>query len=237
MYFSQTARFTRRGAQILTWSADVEEKPVVLVLPNAYGLLRYAETLNGLLAEHGATVISLNARGQGEAAGCLSFNAASEDLCDAYHFARDLAKDKSAELYAIIHCSGLYAVLQAVRTGESFQDLKSIIVYSYLHDPARLFPTTRRKMRRLNIRFSDKIFEQIPGPARVGELAIPMSIVHPTTARSLQRASIEDVRRFARVVNANSVEFPKYGYNFSNKPQSEVIEKIVSKYYLPYLGI
>lgn len=220
--------------EVFYWT-DCHEGPPVVVLPNGYGMLRYAHTVCLSLANIGACPVSLNFSGQGQSEGSLSLNSMTSDT---HAFLDRVTSDTQGRHITILaHCTAMLPLIELNRRGYNWSGVKQIILYGYLANPVAHFERFLRKGRRYGVRINQSR-EQLPSfpPAEYAALPCELIVVHPRIPNNLYRASIEDVLDLVRIAHPRSFYLPDFGYAISDHPQKSKVDLIVTSFIAPYLG-
>ncbi|MBL7184773.1 MAG: hypothetical protein ISS70_00480 [Phycisphaerae bacterium] len=220
--------------EVFHWTTCDEGSPVA-VLPNGYGMLRYAHTVCLSLATIGACPVALNFSGQGRSEGSLSLSSMTADT--RAFLDRVISDTRGSPITILAHCTAMLPLIELNRRGYNWSGVKQIILYGYLANPVGHFERFLRKGRRYGVRINQSR-EQLPSfpPSEYAALPCELIVVHPRIPNNLYRASIEDVLDLVRIAHPRSFYLPDFGYAISDHPQKSKVDLIVTSFIAPYLG-
>lgn len=238
--------FSDRAMETTSWSGPygclevfsnsaIDDAPRVAVLPNGYGMLKYAHSVCESLGRLGASVHAINCSGQGNSDGHLSLTSLAADI---EFFLNNLRSNCESHCETILaHCTAMLPLLELNRSGFSWSGIKTIILYGYLAGPATHFARFIRKARRYHVRVAHNASD-LPDFTPADYAALPCSfvVVHPRIPNNLYRASVEDVLQLATEASPQGFYLPDFGYAISDHPQSRKVDMIVDSFIAPYLG-
>lgn len=206
-----------------------------LLLPNGYGKLEYLSSLEQSLNSRGIDAQTLIFPGQNGKAGSLSIESATVELEDF------LAKcSNGEEINIIAHCSAAFPVLRSANGSESkhlWENVKNLIIYSYLAKPSLLENDFRRiaKKHKINLSSDANVNIEI-GPHEYLKTGLKITVIHPQTIRNKIRADQKDLDDLSKMSNVTAIAQPLRGYEIADTPQKNEVELIVDNFYRKILS-
>ncbi|MCC7389434.1 MAG: hypothetical protein IT431_11765 [Phycisphaerales bacterium] len=202
----------------------------MLLLPNGYGVLRYAQSVGSAISSAGARdVVAMNFRGQGASDGVLDIAGCAADL-------RTVLDWVGAPAQLLVHCSAMLPLLTLKGTDPMWRSVQDAVLYGYLAQPAKHLDRFRRKAERYGVRFSEAVEQSGEFTVdRYAEIPVPLSLVHPQISENLRRASLDEVELLSRVGRLVQTRTPAEGYAIDDMPQESLVYGVCQSEILPLL--
>jgi len=208
----------------------------VLVLPNGYGMLAYAQELCLQLPNnHNCNVVGVNCSGQGNSNGELSVLQAAIDIKNVIN---QLKTDNNGKKITLIaHCTGMYPLLHLASDANLWKNIQRIIIYGYLANPEIHINRFLEKASNFNVRLNEKYLDSKRlSIADYEKLPIPYVLIHPTILSNRIRATSDELKTFKNTRQLEAIHEPDFGYNIANFRQKKSVSNIVSSYIVRYLN-
>jgi hypothetical protein len=214
------------------WQPSATDGDPVMVLPNGYGMLSYAESVCTDLAARGRTVYSLNARGQGGNAGEYSVPGAADDIAEAVlHVSQE-----ERSFHLLVHCSAALPLIRMGADATFWQTVKSVVLYCYLAEPQAHLDRFRAKCEAYGVQLAQDVGRlDCYGPEAYNAIPVPLAVVHPEFPANHYRATAEQLRTLADAAGVSSVTTPEGGYDIKTSPQAETVAATIDRAILPLL--
>lgn len=230
---SQRLRGDAGSITLGSWLPRRPASDSVVVLPNGYGMLSYAESVCQDLATHGKRVYSVSARGQEGNPGEYSVPGAADDIAAAVAH----LEEREASFHLLVHCS---AALPLIRNGENaafWRAVKSVVLYCYLAEPQSHLDRFRAKCAAYGVQLAGDVGRlDCYGPEAYNAIPVPLAVVHPTFRTNQYRASSEQLLELTNRAAIASISMPRDGYDIKTSPQTKLVGEIVAREIVPLLA-
>jgi alpha-beta hydrolase superfamily lysophospholipase len=165
----------------------------ILILGNAYGVMPYQLPLASALADRGMEPWWFSFSGQPGTEGSFSTDSVLQDVSVALKY---LATERAGQPISIIaHCMGGLIALEYLRTHqEDIEQIRKMIIYGLLFDPARRWRHALPKLKKsgVNVGFTKAETNYSPLPA-LGAMDIPLLFCHAKDKLNLRRANADEL--------------------------------------------
>lgn len=212
-------------------------KPIILILSNAYGILKYTRELIAELSRNKKfNIFAFNLSGQGNSDRTASLENYVDDINNIFNFLINEYNASKQNFFLFINCSGIFPVLELAKRRE-LNFIKKIIIYNYLHTPSRLYYKAIKKMDNYNVRHEEfPIYRDYNVIQGFEYIKIPVVIIHPRIKANFLRAKDDEIEQIQE--NFSNIKYirPNDGYDIVDYSQLALIKNVVKKDILPIIN-
>ena len=123
----------------------------------------------------------------------------------------------------------MLAILSWGESSSVWSSISGITLYGYLAQPKHHLERFYRRCRKYGVHLADDPLDMTAGdhPEDYATIPVPWSLVHPLIPDNLVRADVSQLEKLQSASTPCFVDTPSFGYQIRNKPQHDLVEKIV----------